>query len=54
MDETEGLPQIVPPIFAVAPVEKFIPVIVTEVPPKTDPDDGEIELNEGPTALVNV
>lgn len=30
-----------PPTVTVAPVEKFVPAIVNDVPPETDPDDGE-------------
>jgi hypothetical protein len=37
----------VPPSFTVAPVRKPVPVIVTEVPPATDPVVGEIEITVG-------
>jgi hypothetical protein len=43
----------VPPIVTVAPVEKFAPAIVTTVPPKVEPLDGDTlvmrgSVDEGP------
>src|SRR5439155_866517 len=49
----------VPPIVTVAPVTKFVPVIVTPVPPAVEPDGGamEVTVGAGPAyvkPLVNV
>jgi hypothetical protein len=37
----------VPPIATVAPVTKFVPVIVTLVPPPVDPDVGAMDVTVG-------
>ena len=37
----------VPPRLTVAPDKKPVPVIVTAVPPLTEPEAGEIELTVG-------
>jgi hypothetical protein len=37
----------VPPIVTVAPASKFVPVIVTAVPPLVVPEFGEIALTVG-------
>ena len=37
------------PNVTVAPVAKFVPVIVTAVPPATGPAFGEMLLTAGPT-----
>ena len=39
--------QLVPPIFTLAPEMKFVPVIVTLVPPDPDPLVGEIDVIVG-------
>ena len=36
-----------PPIFTVAPAIKFVPVMVTAVPPTSAPDDGLTEVIVG-------
>ena len=36
-----------PPIVTVAPDTKFVPVMVTGVPPAVVPDDGEIDVTPG-------
>ena len=41
----------VPPKLTVAPVRKFVPVIVTDVPPPVGPDVGTIDVTAGATAL---
>jgi hypothetical protein len=43
----------VPPNVTVAPVAKFVPVIVTAVPPAIGPLFGEILLTVGTTTYVN-
>ena len=42
----------VPPIVTVAPDTKFVPVMVTGVPPSVVPDVGEIELTPGAEPAV--
>src|SRR5262245_3245760 len=42
----------IPPIFTVAPLTKPEPPIVTEVPPRLDPNDGEIEVTVTPGRYV--
>ena len=37
----------VPPMATAAPLTKFVPVMVTEVPPAVGPELGEILLTEG-------
>ena len=32
-----------PPIFTVASIEKPVPLILTDVPPRLDPDDGDMD-----------
>jgi hypothetical protein len=39
-----------PPNLTVAPAEKPVPVIVTAVPPESDPEAGEIEVTVGAAA----
>src|SRR4029079_10817033 len=43
----------VPPTVTVAPVAKFVPVIVTFVTPAVDPVAGEIAVTVGGAAYVN-
>jgi hypothetical protein len=43
----------VPPIVTVAPVTKFVPVMVTGVPPAVDPLFGEMPVTVGVTKYVN-
>jgi hypothetical protein len=47
---TTTLVAAVPPNVAVAPVTKFVPVIVTAVPPAVDPLFGDTLLTAGITA----
>jgi hypothetical protein len=42
----------VEPNFTVAPVTKFVPVIVTAVPPNVDPVLGEIPVTVGAGAVT--
>jgi hypothetical protein len=44
---TTTLVAAVPPNVTVAPVAKFVPVIVTAVPPAVVPDGGDIEITVG-------
>jgi len=41
----------VPPNFTVAPETKFVPVIVTPVPPAVDPEFGDTDVTVGAGAL---
>ena len=43
-----------PPKVAAAPVTKFVPVIVTVVPPSVDPDEGDTLLTVGEEVAVYV
>lgn len=49
--ETTGFEHATPPIVTVAPVTKFDPAIVTEVPPVDEPDVGEIDDTVGAATL---
>jgi hypothetical protein len=49
---TTTLVAAVPPIVTVAPAAKFVPVIVTAVPPAADPLFGEMLLTVGTTTYV--
>ena len=50
---TTTLVAAVPPNVTVAPAAKFVPVIVTAVPPAVDPLFGETLLTVGTTTYVN-
>jgi len=42
----------VPPMVTVAPLKKFVPVMVTDVPPLVLPEVGEIEVTVGALLLL--
>jgi len=44
---TTTLVAVVPPKVTVAPAAKFVPVIVTEVPPLVEPEFGETAVTVG-------